>query len=1685
LAVLRTLAADQRPATPDEQQQLAQYVGWGGLPQAFDRQNAEWANESASLAEALSEDDYARARRSTQDAHYTPLAVVRAIYAGLERLGFGGGRILEAGAGTGHFIGSLPDTMREQSRFTAIELDPTTAAVGQRLYPSATYINRGYEAVHIPNGHFDAVVGNPPFGQQTLYDPQHRELKDFSIHNYFIAKSIEALRPGGVLAVVVSRYFMDAANTTVREHIADRAHLLGAIRLPNTAFKENALTEVTTDVVFFQRCKEGETTNRRWIEVEPLIDYESNSEIPVNRYFVDHPRQMLGHMALVSGPHGERAELLPSRTGNLESDLAAALRILPENVYSAVKQELQADTAEEKPELTLPETLKVGSYFVTPDGKLARRLCDVLEKHDYAFVDPRNEKAGERIRGMVRVRDVLRELMRAELDDLPGGQILQLRDTLNRAYDVFVQRYGHLSSQANRLAMSEDPEYPLLFALERDYDKGITPETARKHGVQPRAPKATKAAIFQRRVLSPREEVTYVETAKDALVVSMNQRGRVDMDYVMRLCRQSEAEIVKELAGHIYRDPVKKEWLTADQYLSGNVKSKLAAATAAAATSAEYLGNVDALKAIQPADIDAIDIAVQLGSTWVPADDVKEFVRHLLGDVNMRLAYFDAIGRWDVHIREGDETTCRATWGTPRYPANDLIEAILQQKSIKVMDEIGRNENGSPILKLNAEHTTAANLKADEIRQAFLDWIWQDKGRRTRLARLYNDRFNTNVAPTYDGSHLTLGGASMSVSLRPHQKNAIWRGVQDGSALFDHVVGAGKTFAMIGTLMESKRMGLMNKPMLVVPNHLLLQWKDAFYELYPNANILVADKTDFAKQNRERLFAKIATNDWDAVIVAHSSFKRIGVPPATLEAILKEQINDLTVAIAQAKEEKGDRIGIKEMEKIKERMKERLKKAADTGTKDQALTFDELGVDAIAVDEAHLFKNLQITTSLSRVSGLGNLQGSEMAFDLFAKCRYLQMKQDGRGVFFATGTPISNTIAELYTMQRYMRYDDMRERKIAHFDAWASTFGQVVTGWELDATGVNYRLNSRFAKFQNVPELIASYRTYADVIAKADLDRQAAERGTRFPVPKLKTGRPINVVVERSKMQAWFMGEQQVQRDAAGEPMRRADGSIVKDWNRGSIIFRMEHLPDDPREDNPLKITNEARKAGLDFRLINPDAPDHADSKINACIERVLAIHRDWESRKGTQLIFCDLSTPKKGGKVDLAAALPADDDTAEEGQEEDVSMDEMLAGSGPFSVYDDIKAKLIQHGIPADQVRFIHDAKTDLQKAKLFDEMNRGEVRILLGSTAKMGAGTNVQRRLVALHHLDAPWRPSDLEQREGRGLRQGNAFYEADPDGFEFTIYRYATKQTYDSRMWQTIEFKAAGIEQFRRGDLLTRTIEDVAGEAANAAEMKAAATGNPLIFMQVKLTASLKEIEASYSNYQRTHYMLEHRIEWLSTGNQRADKAHQGWAAELAIRDAHPKDTAAFVLPNGRRIGPDDMKVLLEHLMTSMKAAIDRDVFHDKRPIDVGQYRGFGVSVYMDGARLAFVVKGEREHESDNLRYHREDKFNASGFLSRLDNFLASFEGHVAYAEQQRERDQQELERAKAEYGKPFAHMERLEALRADVRDIMAELQRIQADENYVSTWKPRSAGEAVPHVNPGQQPVPQAAPAPAMA
>ncbi|MBA6105247.1 DEAD/DEAH box helicase family protein [Pseudomonas monteilii] len=1667
IELLKQLRTQNRPALPLDQATLVRYVGWGGLPQAFDHQNKEWQAEYRQLSELLSQEEFERARRSTQDAHYTSEVVIGGMYQGLMRLGFDGGKIFEPAAGTGNFIGLIPAALRDKSKFTAVELDPLTAEIGKQLYPQSTYINKGLQDVVIPAGYFDAVIGNPPFGSQSLYDPHHRDISSFSIHNYFLAKSLDKLREGGVMAQVVSRYFLDANNTAARSYIADRAHFLGAIRLPNNAFKRNALTEVTTDIVFFRKAAAGEETDKGWVNVGEIRDRETGTPITLNQYYLEHPQQMAGTMVLSRNQHRESAELIAEPGQDLAHAITQRLATLPVNGYLPARQVSATANSDEtnKPTLVLPDTLKVGSFFLLDGGRIARRLPDLLADHDYVVIEPKNERAGERIKGMVRIREALRMLMQGEQSaTITDADLANKRQALNQVYDQFTRKFGHVSAQANRLAMSEDPEYPLLHALESDYDKGVSAETAKKHGVDPRAPSAKKAAIFTKRVMGPRKEVTQVESAKDALVVSMNQSGRIDLPRMMRLTGKPENELIADLKGRIYHNPLLQRWETADQYLSGNVKDKLRAAISIANNNPRYVENVEALRAIQPADIEPVDIRVQLGSTWVPDLDVEEFVRHLLGRVTCRVSYQPALGKYLAKIGPADHTTGNVTWGTDRYPAHQLVEAILLGHAIQVRDEVGQDDRGNKIYRINDVQTAAANQKADEIRQAFVDWVWEDKTRRDRLARIYNDRFNTNVAARYDGSHLELPGASLAITLRPHQKDAIWRGIQDGTALLDHVVGAGKTFEAVGIVMESKRMGLMNKPMLVVPNHLLLQWKDAFYALYPNANILVAEKSDFKKDNREKLFGRIATGDWDAVIVAHSSFKRIGMPEETLTSILNEQINDLTQAMRQLKAENGDRVTIKEMEKARERMQERMERKADTGAKDQSVSFADLGVDALVVDEAHEFKNLYITTALSRISGLGNLAGSEKAFDLFVKCRYLQQRNDGRGVFFATGTPISNTIAELYTMQRYLQYDELKARGIVHFDAWASTFGQVVSGWELDATGVNYKLNSRFSKFQNVPELMAQYRSFADVITMADLNRQAEERGTRFPVPRVKGGRPQNIVVDRSEDQAVFMGVQQVMKDLQGESIYRADGMVMKEWNKGSIIHRMENLPKDPRIDNPLKITNEARKAGLDFRLIDPNAVDHPGSKINVAVDNIYRIWAEWDERKGTQLVFCDLSTPKL--KKTTNPVVATDDEEVDDDLPA-ISMDDLLANGSTFSVYDDIKAKLIARGIPEHQVRFIHEVNTDLQKSKLFDEINRGDVRITLGSTAKMGAGTNVQRRLVAEHHLDAPWRPSDLEQREGRILRQGNLFYEQDPEHFEVEILRYATKQTYDSRMWQTIEYKASGIEQFRRGDTLQREIEDVASEAANAAEMKAAATGNPLIFMQVKLSADLKKIEAVYSNYKRNLHSVESRLDWLAGADLRADRTVSRCNEEIARRDAGTTSEFAFKI-NDKVYGEKQREQALAQVMYSMKKAIEsraQNLAESPGLIPVGSYRGFEIEVYARRDIVQFTLAGVDSYEPDNLRYTVDDKFSLAGFISRVDNFLAKFEGWRSEAEDYRTKEKLEHGRALQEKDKPFAQLAKLEMLRQDARDVMSELKLIQADDNYISTWTPQSYAEEV--------------------
>ena len=1349
LKVLKRLQSEGAAfASPDDKKALVRYVGWGGLPQAFDPENSSWSKEYQDLRQILPPDEYSQARRSTQDAHYTSQEVVRGIYQGLEHLGFQGpARVMEPSAGIGNFLGLMPEKVRNETDIVAVELDSTSAAIGHYLYPQAEYLNAGFQETNAPEGHFDLVIGNPPFGNQKIYDASRPDL-DYSIHNYFVAKSVDSLREGGIGAFVVSRYFLDAQTSPAREYIASKANLVGAIRLPNTAFKENALTEVTTDIVFFQRTDSPEL-EPRWLKTGRIHD-DAGAEITINQHFIDHPELMAGQMVMSHNMYRDAADLVPGPDfTDLSSEISKRLQSLPQGIYQP-----RADLAVKSPERgedhnrSLCANVKVDAFFLTSEGLLARRRADVLGQTQYEMYEPKNKRAGERIAGMIPIRDGLADLMNMEKNPRTSPDDLEAqRKNLNKLYDDFTQKYGFINSVGNRQAMREDPGFPLLSALEFDYDPGISKDQAAKKGVPPVAPSADKADILKHRVLGPRKEISQVETAKEALVVSMNERGRPSIEYMEGLCGKSADDITAELSGLIYLNPENQSWEIADHYLTGDVKSKLKLAQAAADGNSRFKENVEALLAVQPPDLEPVDISVQLGSTWVPPAVVGDFCRHLFGERSVReVGYHPALGSWvtEFNLYEIDPTVGRNTYGTESYSGPRLVESILNHTPIKVMEEVGRNpETGNPIMQVNEEETAAANQKADTIKQEFQNWIWLDQDRRENLARIYNDKFNTHVPRKYDGSHLDLPGSSMSINLRPHQKDAIWRGIQDGTALFDHVVGAGKTICVVGTIMESRRMGLMKKPMVVVPNHLLNQWKDAFYSLYPQANILVADKADFKKENREKLFAKVATGDWDAVVVAHSSFKRIGLPQEALNKVLTEQVDDLTKAIEEMKEEHGSRYTVKQMEKTRERLKTMMQRKADTGAKDKAVTFADLGVDAMFVDESHEFKNLFIATKLRNVAGLGNVAGSDKAFDMYVKCRYLQDKNDGKGVYFATGTPISNTIAEMYTIQRFLQHDTLKEKGLTHFDSWASTFGEVTTGWELDATGVGYKLNSRFAKFQNMPELVNMYRTVGDVITKQDIVEQ--NQGKRL-TPAITGGKPRSVIAERSELQARYMGVQQPRTDSLGQPVLQADGAPIMEWPEGSIIHRMENLPKDPSQDNPLKITNDARKAGLDYRLVEPDAPDFEGSKINLAVKEIHRIWEKWEADKGTQLVFCDLSTPKTAKPPRPAKDAPENDPGIDD--DNSVSMDELLSGGTAFSVYDDLKAKLIEKGIPANEIRFIHEANSDAQKAKMFDDVNQGKIRILMGSTSKMGAGTNVQKRLVAEHQLDAPWRPSDIER-------------------------------------------------------------------------------------------------------------------------------------------------------------------------------------------------------------------------------------------------------------------------------------------------------------------------------------------------
>ena len=1679
IAAIRLLqnlqAGNAEVATPDEKKILVRYVGWGGLPQVFDPKNEQWAKEYQELQGLLPPAEYQAARRSTQDAHYTSETVIRGIYQGLSRIGVKSDtrlQVLEPSAGIGNFIGLAPEELK--ANFLAVELDPTTSTIARYLYPKAKHLNVGFQNSQL-RGAFDVVVGNPPFGNQALFDPDYPELKKFTIHNYFLAKSVDLLREGGVAAFVVSRYFLDSNDPKVREHIAQKADFLGAIRLPDTAFRQNALTDVTADIVFLQKNSGPKLFSQDWVNTDRQeFEDRQNGGIrfgTINSYFIQHPEQIIGKLVFDHGMYaGSLTCAQDPDKPDLGNEIAQRLAALPQDTFVVRENQIEETAQEKRNEKFLESdyfrSLKPGALAVEPmSGKIIFKIASNFGNGTYDYLSVKNDTARTRISGMIGLRDTLRELLNTEKSPQADEmRMAQLRMKLNSQYDSFVKKYGHLNSQTNRGLMRDDPEHPLLESLELKYDKGLSPEAAEKAGVKPRPASAVKAAIFRQRVLKPAEIVEKVDNVNDALVISLRETGKIDFSRMDQLLHQGAESIQKELQedGLIFLNPMTEAWEIKDSYLTGNVREKLKIAEQYAQNDNRYAANVEALKAVQPAEIEAVDIGIRFGSTWVPSEVFNAFVEHLHdGNGSQDISYFPALGRWQAKVRIWDDAIDSSVYGIPEYPASKIIESLLINRPIKVEKESGEyDENGKPVMVIDQELAAAAMQKADEIKQAFLDWVWTDDDRREMLTKLYNERFNTHIPPHYDGSHVELVGASSDIKLRPHQKDAVWRAIQEGTALFDHVVGAGKTMACIATIMESKRMGFISKPMVVVPNHLLFQWKEEFYKLYPDANVLIADKTDFTKQNRERLFGRIATGDWDAVIVAHSSFKKIDMPADVQQEILEEQVEAVVEAIAAAKEANGSRATIKQLEKQKEKMENRLNAlVAAAGKKDKSVDFADLGVDALFVDESHEFKNLAFQTTMN-VSGLGNVMGSAKALDMFIKCRYLQREHDGRGVYFMTGTPVSNTIAEVYTLQRYMQYEELKAKGIEHFDAWASTFGQITNAWELDATGVNYKLKSRFAKFQNVPELLSMYRSFADVITKNDLDQQAKEAGQRPYTPPVKDGKPYNDVVERSPDQAEYME---------------------------SIIYRMEHLPKDPREDNPLKITNDARKAGLDFRLINPEADDFEGSKINVAVERIYKIWEDTAKDRGTQLVFCDLSTPKGSSSIDskplpdTALAAKGTDNPAFETDEDDDSgadptvaadMDALIAlSSGKFSVYDDIKKKLMDKGIPANEIAFIHDANTDLRKAKLFSDMNDGRCRILLGSTAKMGAGMNVQQRLVAAHHLDAPWRPSDLEQRNGRIIRQGNMFYEKDPDNFSVEIYNYATKRTYDARMWQTIEYKSAAIEQFRKGDLLQRVIDDVASEAANAAEMKAAASGNPLILMQVQLASDLRKLEALYSQHQRAQHRLRDRLKWLKSTDERLAKAENVYAQNIRLRDEnthHVTDKGKEKIKVELRIGQNvlyvqDNEKMKNHLLDGIKEVTRNS--SAKYPF--GTYRGFEVSVERyrgigdnDGFRLALKGAEGQEFRPYNLVYMFDDKLSLAGLFQRMDNFLATGLDEAIKAQREKAaQEKSELQTINSTLGKEFPQKAELELTRENHAAVIRELQKMQENPEYVSNWQPQ--------------------------
>ena len=1564
ITVLKKCQEENRFATPDEQIILSKYVGWGGIPEAFDERADSWRTEYGMLKNILSPEEYASARESTLTAFYTPPAVVNGIYKALEQMGFREGNILEPSCGIGNFIGLLPEEMKE-SKIYGVEIDPISACIAQQLYQKTSIAAQPFEEASLPDSFFDCVIGNVPFGDFKVADKRYDKYK-FLIHDYFFAKSLDKLRPGGVMALITSKGTMDKENSAVRKYIAQRADLLGAIRLPNNTFKGNAGTEAVSDILILQKRDRIIDIEPEWVQLDTTED-----GIKMNHYFIQHPEMVLGEMKMVSGRFGPEATCVPYENSDLSEQMDEAIA----NIHGELTAyEVEDELAEEDTSIPADPTVRNFSYTIV-DDKIYYRENSRMTPVDCSAT------AENRIKGMIRIRDSVRTLLEMQTEDYPDSDIKAEQEKLNRLYDEFTKKYGLINSRANVSAFSQDSSYSLLSALEVLDDNG---ELERK------------ADLFTKRTIKPHTPVTSVDTASEALAVSMGEKAAVDMAYMCALTGKTEQEIFADLKGVIflnplygYGDSLEPKYLMADEYLSGNVREKLALARKSAELYPEdYTVNVEALEKVQPKDLSASEIFVQLGSTWVPEEIVQQFMFEFLDTPrwaywNIKVHYSKFTSEWNVEGKSYDRGNVKAnsTYGTPRINAYRIIEETLNLKDVRIYDYV-EDAEGKKKAVLNKKETAIAQAKQELIKQGFQDWVWSDPARREQLCRIYNERFNSIRPREYDGSHIIFSGMNPEIELREHQRNAVAHILYGGNTLLAHTVGAGKTFEMVAAAMEAKRLGLCTKSLFVVPNHLTEQWAAEFLQLYPSANILVATKKDFEAKNRRRFCGRIATGDYDAIIIGHSQFEKIPMSIERQQMILMQQMDEITEGIADLKRNRGDRFSVKQLEKTKRSLKLKLDKLNDQSRKDDTVTFEELGIDRLFIDESHYYKNLYLYTKMRNVGGIAQTEAMKSS-DLFMKCRYLDELTGGRGTVFATGTPISNSMVELYTIQRYLQYATLQKYDLQHFDSWAAMYGETVTAIELTPEGTGYRAKTRFARFNNLPELMAMFKLVAD-IKTADM--------LHLPVPEVQYH---NIAVKPSEIQKRMV-------ESLGERAERIRGGGVS----ASV-------------DNMLKVTNDGRKLALDQRMIDPLLPDEDGSKVNACVGEVYRIWSETADQKSAQLLFCDLSTPRSDGS---------------------------------FNVYDDIRKKLIARGIPAEEIKFIHEADTEAKKQELFKKVRRGEVRVLIGSTAKMGAGTNVQNKLIASHDLDCPWRPSDLEQRAGRTVRQGN-------ENPVVGLYRYVTEETFDAYLYQLVEGKQKFASQIMTSKSPVRSADDIDETALSYAEIKMLATGNPYIKEKMDLDIQVQKLRLLKSSYLSEIYALEDKIiKYFPQQVAVKTELISALESDLATAQEHPKPA------DDRFVGIEVKGAFCSEKAEGGQKIIDAcQQMNSPDPITLGTYRGFGLELSFDTMERTYKVK-IRGAASRTISLGTDP----AGNITRIDNAIEKISDNLEAVKAELEGLEKQFEVAKEEVKKPFSKEQELKE-KTDRLNVLNGLLNVDKRDNELADDAP-DEGEELPDRNP---------------